>query len=341
MGVLNAIFRMQVGNTPQMTVAQPESQQKELTAVNNLPLDSFSNACHQYLEDHEHKPQGAGMFVYGMSKILGQTFTRRLSNFTSYIGLGQFYPAERDYPILTPCDDMAKRFQPNLFTIDLKQSQAAGLKPNQLRYEILPPQEDRNYYSIVYFVGLPTEKLPIPVLGELYDLARPVLFGSKQDWEGIQIDINKDTLDPVGISFETSNYTNSADTYNLISRKDMHLFTKISKMSDGTWTHTIQQKNGKIQTTDVPNPFRDGLHVNMAIVLWNTSLDLCDRVAGNSELKLYPLKTPAVQFMDMDTYRKEGIDLRATWLSQRRLGKFTLRLPPRSDPAQPRSAALA
>lgn len=329
---------MQVGMNNQTAVAKFLPQTQVLRAQMNLPVDSFGSACQQYLQDHKHKPQGPGMFVYGMSQLLGQTFTRRLSNLFSCLGCHQFYPAQRNYPVLTPCDTMVERFHPNLFTIDAKQSQDSGLRPNQLRYEILPPQEDKKYFSIVYFMGFPTERLPVPVLGKLYDLVRPVLFGNKHDWEAIQVDVDENTLEPIGISFETANYANSQDTYGMISRKDLHLFAKISKMPDGTWKYTVQQKNGKIQTSEVQNPFRDSEHANLAIVAWNSSLDLCDRVAGNSELKLYKVETPKSEFMDMDTYRKEGIDLRMTWLSQRRQGKFTLKLPPRFAPALPQSA---
>ncbi len=301
----------------------------------SMPVDSFTNACHQYLEDHEHRPQGPGCIVFGMSQFLGQTLTRRLSNLVSCVGLRQFFPAQRDYPVLGACDELAMRFAPKLFTIDSKQSQDPALKPSQLRYEILPHQEDKDYLSIVYFVGLPTEKMPIPVLGKLYDWVRPVLFGSKQDWEAIQIDVDRKTGEPIGISYETSNYSNSPESYDLVSRKELHLFAKVSKMPNGTWVHTVQQKNGKIQTCEVPNPFREGPRPSLAIVSWNTSLDICDRVAKNSELKLYALEELKPQFMDMDMYRAEGMDLRATWLMQRRLGKFIFRLPPRSGLVAP------
>ncbi|MEI6805626.1 MAG: hypothetical protein WCK49_03855 [Myxococcaceae bacterium] len=316
---------MQVG-----TSLRPVYKPEPLPVLTHIPENLVLDVCHQFQDDHGHHPQGPNLIVYGMSQVLGQMLTRRFSNLLSCAGLGQFLPAQREYSVLQPWDELATRFQPKIFTISENQSKDPGLKPNQLRYEILPPQKDSNCYSIIYFLGLPTEKLPVPILGTLYDCVRPVLFGSKHDWEAIQIDIDRDTMEPVGMSFETCNYSNAPDTYDLISRKDLHLFTKISKTPNGTWKREIQQKNGTIQTTEVQNPFRDSTHANMAVVSWNTSLDLCDQVAQNSNLKLYPVDMPDTQFMDMDTYRKEGIDLRAAWLEKRRLGKFILKLPARS-----------
>lgn len=295
-----------------------------LVATSPTQIDTYTNACRQYLRDHDHHPEGPSMFVYGMSLLLGQKTTRRLSNLISCTGLPQFYPARREYPILGPSDEMAARFQPKLSTMS-----EAIIKPRQIRYEILPKAEDKNYCSIIYYVGMETENLPIPVIGKLYDLARPVLFGAKHDWEAIQVDIDEKTQEPIGLSFETSNYSNSPESFDLVGSKDMHLFTRVEKKPDGTWEYTVQQKNGKIQKSTVSNPFKDGDQVNLSFVCWNGSFDLCDRVSQNSELKLYPFESPKPEFLDIDTYRQEGIDLRMDWLMKRKIGKFNLPMPQR------------
>lgn len=320
---------MQIANSANPAFIQTASLVQGVPISSSLNNDVFERACRQYLKDRNEKPQGPGVIAYGLSLILGELTLRRVSNLTAGLGLGQFYPAERSYPVLPPDNLLAERYAPKLFTINENQSKQESLKPEQLRYEILPAQQGQNYYSIVYYVGLPTEQLPFPVLVKLYDWVRPILFGSRKDWEGIQIDINQDTQQPVGISFETSNYSDTPDTYDLVSRRDLHLYTRISKLPDGSWQRTVQQTNGKIQTSKVESPFVDSQHPEIAIVSWNTSFDVCNQVALHPELKLFDLEQPKLEFMDIDTYKKEGIDLRATWLNKRRLSNLILRLPKR------------
>lgn len=293
------------------------TQELSSSGIATHPVDKFSNACQQYLEDHHRQPEGPGLFVYGMSQILGQTFTRRFSNLVSCLGFGQFFPAQRDYPVLPPCDEIALRFQPRLFTTNTNQIQDAEIQPNQLRYEILPTQQDKDYYSIVYYIGAPTEKLSSSILSKLYELVRPILYGSKSDWEAVQVDIHKNTQEPIGLSFETCNYSNLPQGYYLMRQEDLHLPAKISRMPDGTWVYSVQQKNKTVQRTEIAHPFKEGTHADLCIVSWNSSLDICDRVAEKSELKVYPLENLTPQFMDIDTYQAEGIDLRATWLEKR------------------------
>jgi hypothetical protein len=306
---------MLVGNSlSSVPVLTP--QKCSSSAALATPIDTFKDAFQQCLEDHHRQPEGPSMFVYGMSQILGRTLTRRLSNLVSCFGLGHFFVAQRDYPILQPHDELALKFQPRLLTINEKQMGDSSLKPNQLRYEILPAAQDKDTYSIIYYVGLPSEELPIPILGKLYNLIRPVLYGSKQDWEAIQVDIDKNTGEPVGLSYETSNYSNTPMSYNLTNSVDLHLLTKVSKMPDGSWRHTVKQKNGSIQSTQVDNPFKDTTHAALCLVAWNGSLDITERVAQNSHLKQYPLDDSKLQFLDIDTYQNEGFDLRATWVEK-------------------------
>lgn len=301
---------MLVGNAvSHASVVTP--QESLLPLAVKQPLDEFNNAFRQCLEDHRRQPEGPGVFVYGMSQILGQTFTRRLSNLISCLGLGHFYPAQRNYPVLSSSDELAQKFQPRLSTMNEQQ-----IKPTQLRYEILPTHKDKNSYSIVYYVGFPAEELPVPILGKLYNLIRPILYGSGQDWEAIRVDIDKNTEEPIGLSYETSNYANKPDSYYSARQEDLHLLTKVTKMPDGTWMHMISQKNGSVQTSPVENPFKDSTHAALCLVAWNGSLDIGERVARNSNLTQYALDDSQLQFLDIDTYQNEGFDLRATWLNK-------------------------
>ncbi|MES2503838.1 MAG: hypothetical protein V4534_03060 [Myxococcota bacterium] len=301
-----------------------------------IPEDIFLSVCHQYRAEHE-LPNRPGYVSQATSYLLGQTLTRRVSNFFSCFGLSQFLPAQRDYPTLPQSelnDQLAQRFTPKLSTIRELKCNTAELKPSSIRYEILPPQEDRPFHSIIYYIGMPLEKLPIPVIGKLYDWARPVLYGSQKDWEAVQIDVDL-AGNPIGMSFETSNYTNSPDSFNLITYRDLHLFSKIEKRVDGVWTQTIQQKNGLTQVQEIADPFKENTHPDLCLVSWNGQLDLSDRVKQKPDLKVNALEAPKPEFLDIETYRKEGIDLRATWLKTRKFGKFMMKLPGRTIRPKP------
>jgi len=305
---------MLVGNSL-LTLASREHGESALPSLSE-PMNSFTDAYQQCLEDRDLQPEGPGVFVYGMSRLFGQTFTRRLSNFAACFGLGQFFLAQRDYPILKPNDKLAQQFLPSLSTMNEKQSTDATLRPHEIRYEILPGGQDKDYYSVVYYIGFQTEELPIPVLGKLYNLFRPILYGSHCDWEAVQVDIDRNSHEPIGLSYETSNYANRSESYQATRKDDLHLKTKISRMSDGTWVHQIQQKNGSMQTSQVRSPFQGETHAALCLVAWNGSMDVCERVASNQALTIYALDSIKPQFLDIDTYRNEGFDLRATWVDK-------------------------
>src|SRR3989338_5604395 len=292
-------------------------------------VNSFTDACRQYLRDHnltdhnlidhDQRPQGPGIFVYGMSLLLGHKMTRRLSNLLACTGLAKFYPAQREYPVLSrthEINEVALKLRPNLFTMSEAQTKDEMLQPKKMYYEILPRKSPKDPYSIVYYIETETEKMPIPVLGRLYTVLRTVLYGSKHDLEAIQIELDPNTKKPIGLNVETSNYSNNPESFDLISSKDMHLFTRVSQISEGTWERTVQQKNGTIQKTKVADPFQGGAGPNLAVVCWNGAFDLYDRVAQNQDLKLYPFETPEPKYLSEDTYRKEGVDLRVGWLTK-------------------------
>ncbi len=291
------------------------------------PCDDVASSCDQFIKEHE-APSRVKYFPQFVSLVLGHTLTRRVSNLLSCAGLPTFYAAQRDYPVLPPTAErlqLAKKYVPILSTISESQAKCAQTNRSELCYELLPPDRERNCYTLIYYLGFPTERVPVGLLDRLYEWVRPVLYGSKKDWEAIQVDLDPNSMEPISVCFETSNYFNEQSSYDTLRAEDLHLKCRITKTEDGSWRKVVTQQNGRTCESKVANPFvSGGTHPCFTIVAWNGSLDLSSEIAKQSELKTYRINTTEVQFLDLESFRKEGIDLRVGWLKERKFGKFLL-----------------
>lgn len=268
-----------------------------------------------------------------MLKWIGLNTTRRISNLCKTIGFGAFLKPVRVYPTMpantplqfegksTTVAKLAASLNPKLFTINDERTQKPSLKPTETRFEMLPSKRDANHYSLLYYVKAPDEDMPIPILGRLYDYVRPILWGSKADWEAVQIDINKQTGKPEGMVYESCNYTDKPGSYFARSSADLHLRCEVKKTGEGTWEHTLIQKNGSQVVSEISDPFSEG-RPHVAYVSWNGGFDLTSKLKtlgyGSGEKMLEPLEDPAFSELDLDTFQDQGFDLRAGWLKDRK-----------------------
>ena len=261
--------------------------------ISSPEIDSFhfKETCDQRMaDDTRQKPK---ILAQILARLFGQKPMRQISNFFSNFGMGIFFDAQRDYAVLpTSCviktsqglplkikgqeqtaQSFAEQFKPQFLTISPIQAVDKTIQVKEMRYEILPPSQGKSHYTIIYYVRRKSESLPVPILGKLYDWIRPILYGSKEDWEPIQINVHRDTGEPEAIVYETSNYTGDGGTFDLVSPKNLHLCTKIMKQKNGSWRHSVYQKDGNVKSVDIENPFHDN-QLEMIFVSWNGLYDV-------------------------------------------------------------------
>lgn len=287
------------------------------------------------------------------ARLLGEKNMRRLSNILACFGMNPVFEARRDYPVLQPdaklktsqnkplmidgapvsVEDLAKRYQPKFKTV----------KPDEisdLRYEVLPPKTGNHVYSIMYYFKRETENMPIPIIGKMYDWLRVILFTNKHDWEVVQVDVNRDTGEAEGLSYETSNYTDNPVSYDTIQTRNLHLMAKLSKQN-GKWQHTVYQKNAQSRTIEVADPFENAVGPSLVLVSWNGSLDLESeyRRRGGTQLSDCLQQNP-LSFLDIRTFRQEGMDLRVLWTQTRKQGRCVMWMPARKPTLMPQRVTL-
>jgi len=309
-------------------VAMPAQAEAQAQAANVelVPQDTLKAMCRQYNEEHQAARE-LGYVSQFMSFLLGTVTVRRVSNFFACFGFSSFYPAQRNYPVIPAgerAEQLAKLFVPKLSTMSVVQSKSDDLKPNNLYYEVLPPKEERNYFSLLYYLGAETERVPTPIINWLYEKVRAVWYGSQKDWEAIQINLDPKTFEPIGICYETSNYSGNPNGYHLMNASDLHLKCSILKQEDGSWEQCVEQKNGEETRAPIANPFESGPHLPVTIVSWNGAFDVTSKVEEQKSLKVYELDLPQPKYLDINTYREEGMDLRVGWLQERKFGRFML-----------------
>jgi hypothetical protein len=316
----------------------------------------FKEACAQRAaDDTRPKPKFLAKIL---ARVLTDKLMRQISNFFSYLGFGVLFDAHRNYVVLPAncviknsqglplqiegkeqtAQSLAEEFKPSFTTISPIQAIDKEIQMQEIRYEILPPVERQSHYTIIYYVRRPNESFPIPILGKLYEWVRPILYGTKQDWEPIQIDVNRDTGEPEAVVYETSNYTGDASTFDILSPRNLHLCTKITKQKKGGWNHVVYQKDGNLRSSEISNPFR-GHQLEIAFVSWNGLYDVRELVEKRgykasdhlSDSSLYELPVVALFFLDIDTYCDNGIDLRASWIESRKKGKSVMQMPSRKS----------
>ncbi len=305
---------------------------REDGTVERSRMDDVIASCAQFKKEHA-TPEQLKYCPQFVALVLGHTLTRRISNLLSCVGLSGFYDAQRDYPILPSSPErleLAKKYAPILSSISESQAKCAQTNRSEVRYELIPPGDECKYYSLIYYLGFPTERMPISLLDRLYEWVRPVLYGSKKDWEAIQIDLDPKSMEPVAVSFETSNHLNDPASYNTLRSEDLHLKCRISKSENGLWKKVVTQQNDRTNEFEVSNPFvSGGMHPCFTIVSWNGSLELSSEISDKPNMKTYRISTSEVRFLDLETFQNEGIDLRVGWLKDRKFGKFLLNLAPR------------
>ena len=305
----------------------------------------FKEACDQRVAD-DTRPRPK-LLAQILARVLKDKLMRQISNFFTCLGLGVFFDARRDYAVLpASCviknsqglpltiqgkqqtvQSLAELFKPSFTTISPIQAVDKEIQVQEMRYEILPPGQGKSHYTIIYYVRRANEWLPIPILGKLYEWVRQILYGTKQDWEPIQIDIHRDTGEPEAVVYETSNYTGDVNTFDLVSPRNLHLCTKITKQKNGSWNHVVYQKDGNLKSSEIGNPFRDQ-QLQMSFVSWNGLYDVRELVEKRG-CNLYELPISELAFLDIDTYCDNGIDLRAPWLKDRKRGLSVMQMPSR------------
>jgi hypothetical protein len=199
-----------------------------------------------------------------------------------------------------------------------------------MRYEVLPPRQGKNSYSILYYIKRPHERMPFPFIGSLLDWVRPVLWGSRAEWNAIEVDIDRDKFVPESLNYESSNYSANPLSFETTTSSDLHLPAKATG-SDKKWTVTLSQKDNRAKTREIESPFLSDTHAAFAFVNWNGDLDLVNAAKLLGYQSLYPMEDPPLSFLDINTYRKEALDLRNAWLKRRQTGHCYLYFPPRKE----------
>lgn len=346
-----------VGEINEADLFEPASAEKNKASQE---ASHFKDVCEQMLADHVHRPK-TRIFLQVVARMLGLTVARCISNVISFFTGQAWLEARRDYAILPmnarilnskgealkiedktlTAQELAERFKPRLYTISEDQATDESMKAAEIRYEVLPPREGKNSYSVIYYIRREREHMPIPLIGSLLDLLRPVLWATKSEWNAIEIDIDRDNGEPESLNYESCNYTGDPMSYEITSANDLNLPAK-AVLRDKKWVHTLHQKDNRAKTHDIDNPFDKDTHPGFAFVNWNGGLDLTSatRLAGyqleaavTGKTRLYPMQDLSLKFLDIDTYRKEAIDLRNGWLKRRQTGHCYLFFPPRKDPA--------
>jgi hypothetical protein len=275
-----------------------------------------------------------------------------LSNLLNACRCADIYPAHRDYAVLPPqarlkfdpgtAEALAQRYVPSFKTLKAEHGCDASVAPKQLRYEVLPPKAGNPVYSIIYYVGMDTEKLPIPVIGKMYSWARVLLYGAQQDWEAIQVDVNAHTGRPEGLSYESSNYTGDPATFDTIQRRNLHLRTRVALARDGSWQHTIYQKNGQARSVETTDPFEGDKGPAMLVVAWNGSFDLqaVARHRGVDKMFDFSDQPERLAFLSIKDIRATSMDLRVSWTQARKEGQTVMRMPARKPSLVPQHVTL-
>lgn len=322
----------------------------------------FREVCEQMLEDHKDRPK-TRVVLQVVARLLGLTIARCLSNMILYFTGQIFLEARRDYAVLPPsavlknsegtplliegkeitAQGLAERFKPNMSTISEDQSIDENYRPVEIRYEVLPPRQGKENYALVYYIRRTTEHMPIPVIGMLLDLIRPIFWSTKSEWNAIEINIDRETGEPLSINYEGSNYTGDPLSFEMTSTNDVHLPVKVVCRKN-QWNHTLHQRDGRAKAHNIENPFAVSTHPNFAFVNWSGGLDLATSAklfgyevaesVRNRNTVLYPLPDLPLAFLDIHTYREQAIDLRNAWLKRRQSGHCHLHFPPRKDPSK-------
>lgn len=335
---------------------------KASKAEANAKASHFKDVSEQLLSDHANRPR-TRVILQIVARVLGHKVARGLSNVIAYLTGRVWLEARRNYGCLPPetllknkdgealvvdgkpmtARDLAQRHLPRIYTINEDQSIDDNLKATEIRWEVYSPVPGKNDYSIVYYVRRQSEHMPIPVLGYLLDLMRPLFFSTRSRWNAIEIDVDRNRGEPVAIKYESSNYTGDPFSYEITSASDLHLPARVVN-TDGQWTHTLHQKDNRAKKHDIENPFEGSTRPEFAFVNWNGSLDLVKsakllgydvKVAGTQKKALFEMADLSSDFLGIQTYQSEAIDLQGNdWLKRRQDGRCLLYFPPRKDPSQ-------
>ena len=304
-------------------------------SVARTPSPTFSESgVVQHAKDLVHA-DSSGPVTKMMLRVLGKNFTRRVSNLFKCMGIGSFLEAVRTYMILGPevfvrktdgarlqvdgqdinMAQLAARFKPKIFTINAERLNDPDLKPTDIRYEVLPPK-DSDCLSIIYYIKAEDEHMPIPIIGKLYGLVRPVLWGSKPDWEAVVVDVNRNTGEAEKLTYETCNLTANPASYYALSPRDLHLKCEVEKQNDGSWMHSLKHK-GKLKTKTVEDPFLESNNVGMAYISWNGGFELgsvCEQLGyGEGDRLLEQTEEAPLNFLSSKKYGEGGFDLKVGW----------------------------
>jgi hypothetical protein len=324
-------------------------------------LDTFhvADVCRNYAAELTEHPRPY-WFVKVATRICGQAFLRRISNlFSRWFKLKEFLPAERAYPVLPPdarlmtskgepllsdgvqvtASSLAEKFVPRLHTIHSSRASDARLAPNKIRFEVLPPKEGKEQYSIIYYVRTERLGVPVPLVSTLYQWIKPIFFGSSRDWHAVQVDVNRDSGALDSLSFETCNYTHDPGSYNIYNPSDLQLRARVYRGARG-WTQEVEQQNGRISNQPCADPASgsDG-HPALTYISWNGGFDLLS-TTSRLNLTCSALPKPDLAPLRAKHFRKDGFDLRTPWLERRKAGNGVKQFPPRKSHMEPVQLAL-
>lgn len=283
-------------------------------------------------------------------KLFGRSFCRRCSNLWTWIFGRELLSAHRSYTILLPntklhtsqgeplhlnkewatAKDLAAHFQPRIECL-LENTMEM---PVAMYYEVFPPKEGQRSYLIAYYVGLEKLHFPLPILGWLYALWKPLWFGSSMDWHGVLVEINRDSLSLESVSFETANYTSDPRSFWNCKPSDLRLLAKVQRAKEKpNCIETVVQRNGQSHNLQLKGDFTTAKNPSLVYVAWNGALDWKE-----TAFYLTCLEEPAPQdtdekvplhFLDSMTYKKEGFDLRVPWMNLYKESQVFFRFPAR------------
>lgn len=237
------------------------------------------------------------------------TLTRRISNLLEQLGLKGIKPAKRDYAVLLPTSelkgtyltvaDIAKVCRPKLYSIHAERIEDPQVMPFEMLYEVFEVGD--GLYRVIYYVGYHGEHLPVPYLGGFYDKLRPILYGSKDDYEAVCLDVDVREKRVTALRFDAGKCSEKPGSYWQLDEALLHQYT---------------QRYASEGAEDSLMP------VSMVITAWNGTFDTLENVSRlgyGKDKPLYQCQDVQLSFLDDAAYARTGMDLRVPWLHQNQL----------------------
>jgi hypothetical protein len=316
----------------------------EVSPSQPLPVDSFQRDS----TSRKHRLKTAALAVQAAVRLknikpftLKERFLRCLSNLLRTFKLA-FKCAKRRYHTISGAEQfivnstektqqekkfhtLAQKHCPKLSALHPERRKKWDLQIRRILYEILPPSVERpDELRVIYYIKARDERHPNPFFRALYNkFVRSVLWGSKHDFEAVQLSINLNTLEPCRLFYETT--LTPDDDYNYLNTKTSNFhITREIELKEGTWKETLNRKNGKQTNPLKASPFNIDGSPHFTIVSWNGALEADCLPKLQKHPKYFFAKEPKLEELKPEQFKRYGFDLRTPWLNAQKYAEATL-----------------